>query len=57
MPMSNMPGHSPGTTGETSTSDGQDMGAPADMSGTCEEAMNAATSQREAEAGKVQMGM
>lgn len=50
-----MSGDMPGPKGETQTADGQDMGAPMDMAGCCEQAASAAHAHSQQEAGKVGM--
>ena len=57
MAMSNTPGNSPGPMRETDASDGGTPQTAADMSATCEAAVTAATSHRESEGRKVEMGL
>jgi hypothetical protein len=57
MAMSNTPGNSPGPMRETQAADGCTEQTAADMSAVCDAAVEAATSHRESEGRKVEMGL
>lgn len=57
MAMSNTPGNSPGPMRETDAADGHAPQTAADVSAACEAAVTAATSQRESEGRKAEMGL